>query len=194
MANTCFNSIKIEGPEKDLTILRDHINAICKNRHNNIYRDLYLLLLRLGISKKKAQDAEVRDDFTFEGATLENGILSLNTESAWNFQLSGWELVKKALPSIKIWYLSEELCNDIFITNDHDRRLFTTKWFLDSEDVEPEYFDDDDSLIKYVHDNCDSSVNTMEDLRRFLDDAESEGRFFSLHEISYDSNHLLTSN
>jgi len=189
MANTCFNSIRVSGPAEQISKLAAALTDIFrdKNRHTSMMRSL---LTALGYDEASLGDVDLREDFQLadgpEPVKVENGVLFLSSESAWSFLNSTWALVRKALPGTEIWYLAEEYSCDVFVTNDRRRRFFTTKWFLDSEEVEPMYFDDDRSLIEYVHDNCDSTVSTMIDLRRFLDDAENEDRFFSLHEISYE--------
>ena len=201
MANTCFNSIRIVGPQEHLKKLRQLITDIARifeTRNEDLM--MYTLLKSLGYHDHDLYanpDADYREEFRPDALggplKLEDGVLQLSTESTWNFHADSWALVRQALPGIEIYYLAEEFMGDVFITNDTSRRFFKTKWFLDSEEVEPAYFNDDCSLIEYVHDECDSTVGTMDELQAFLDEADEQDRFYSLHEITYDADARLAS-
>lgn len=198
MSNTCMNTIRIEGPEKDLLDLKDHINAVRKDEKAKHYRNLYLLLLRLGYPQSEAEEFDIREDFTGGDAEIENGILKLDTESAWRFQSSGWEAVRKKFPAVSIYYLAEELGNDIFETNDTARRHFPYKYCLDWWDEqegngETEYFADDCSLIEYVHDNFDSAVGTFEQAQKALQSYNKSpyDSYANLTEIHYNTEYNL---
>lgn len=197
MSNTCTNSIRIEGPEKDLLALKDHINAVRKDEKAKHYRNLYLLLLRLGYPKSEAEEFDIREDFTGGDAEIENGILKLDTESAWRFQSSGWEAVRKKFPAVSIYYLAEELGNCLFETNDTARRHFPYKYCLDwwdegIGDGETEFFNDDCSLIEYIHDSIDSTVGTFEQAQKALRAYnESPDSYANLTEIHFNTEYEL---
>lgn len=196
MANTCINLIRIEGPEKDLLALKDHINAVRKDEKARRYRNLYLLLLRLGYPEAETKKFDIREDFTGGDAEIENGILKLDTESAWSFQCSGWEAVRKKFPAVSIYYLAEELGCCVFETNDTAGRHFPYKYCLDWWDEklcdgETEYFNDDCSLIEYVHDHFDSSVGTFEQAKKALEAFGEKDNLANLTEIQYNSEYEL---
>lgn len=198
MANICINSIRIEGPEKDLLTLKDHINAVRKDKKSSHYRNLYLLLLRLGYPESEAKKLDIREDFTGGDAEIENGILRLDTESAWSFQSSGWEAVRKKFPAVSIYYLAEELGNGLFETNDTARRHFPYKYCLDWWDEEEgngetEYFNDDCSLIEYVHEHFDSAVSTFEQAEKALQTINETplDSYANLTEIHYNTEYQL---
>lgn len=198
MANTCINTIRIEGPQKDLLALRDHINAVRKDENAKHYRNLYLLLLRLGYPQSEAEEFDIREDFTGGDAEIENGILKLDTESAWSFQSSGWEAVRKKFPAVSIYYLAEELGNCVFETNDTARRHFPYLYCLDwwdekKGDGETEYFNDDNFLIEYVHDHFDSTVGTMEQAEKALRayNNSPDDSYANLTEIHYNTEYQL---
>lgn len=196
MSNTCMNTIRIEGPEKDLLALKDHINAVRKDEKAKHYRNLYLLLLRLGYPQSEAEGFDIRDDFTGGDAEIENGILKLDTESAWRFQSSGWEAVRKKFPAVSVYYLAEELGNCVFETNDIARRHFPYKYCLDWWDEqegngETEYFNDDCSLIEYVHDHFDSTVGTFEQAEKALQAFGEKDNLANLTEIHHNTEYEL---
>lgn len=196
MSNTCMNTIRIEGPEKDLLALKDHINAVRKDKEAKHCRNLYILLLRLGYPQSKAEEFDIREDFTGGDAEIENGILKLDTESAWRFQSSGWEAVRKKFPAVSIYYLAEELGNCLFETNDTTRRHFPYKYCLDWWDEregngETEYFNDDCSLIEYVHDHFDSTVGTFEQAEKALQAFGERDNLANLTEIHHNTEYEL---
>lgn len=193
MSNCCLNTIKIEGPEPDLLSLRDHINAVRRDPLSKQYRNLYLLLLRLGYSEEEAKNTEMREDFTGGDAEIRDGVLCLDTESAWDFQGAGWEMVHSKYSNCSIYFQAEEFGCDIFCTNDTSGHLFPDKYCLDWGDDETgecdmEYFHDDCSLIEYVHDHFDSTVGTFEEAKAALKEFSEGNRcdaYANLYEISY---------
>jgi len=201
MANTCFNSIRITGPQEHLEKLQQLITDIARIFETRYEKSMmYSLLKSLGYHDHDLYanpDADYREEFKPDalGAPLkiEDGVLELSTESAWDFHTESWELIRKALPGTQVYYLAEELCGDVFITNDVERRFFKTKWYLDSEEVDSEYFNDNRALVEFVHDKLDSTVETIEDVHAFLERTEEQDRFFSLHEITRDKDARLAS-
>ena len=192
MANCCLNTIRIEGPEADLLLLKQRINAVRKEKNKKGW-DLYRLLLRLGVQEETAAAADCRDDFTGGDATIEDGVLHLDTESAWSFADEGWELLRTMFPEIDVYYLAEEPANGVFVTNDIARKYFKSIYYLDfsedGEESQTEYFDDEKSLVDYVRDNFDNSVSTFRQARQALTDFSNSGRdsYAELLTISYDN-------
>ena len=202
MSNCCCNIIKIEGPQADLLSLRDHINAVRALPLSMDYSHLARLLLRLGYSEKDIDGIDLRENFTGGEAVVENNILTLDTESSWDFKGSGWEKVHSKYSNCSIYFSAEEFGCDIFETNDTSGHLFGSKYCLDWADDaegtgETEYFADDCELIEYVHDNFDSTVGTFEEAKAALgafEEDESGSRFVSLHEIEYNTEYQLEKN
>ena len=194
MANTCFNTIRIEGPAKDLESIKAHIDSVIRNEDNSEYPNgygLFRLLLLLGYKADELMDTGCRDEF-YEHPEIKDGILHLSTESAWCFQDEGWKLVKRKYPKNSIYYVAEEFGCDVFETNDTDRKHFKTRYALDwgdeSGDGEVAYFDDTCSLIEYVHDQIDSGVGNWQEMKEALEGLnDGEDSFPNLHTITYDN-------
>lgn len=199
MANTCCNTIKVTGPEKDLDQLNKHICAVIDDaKKTSIYNypGMNDLLQALGYTPEQLKDIRRREWLNNDRPKIEDGVLSLNTESAWNFQGEAWELVKKKYPSLDIYYQAEETGMDIFCTNDTTGKYFQDKYLLDwyrDDDGEMEYFQDDTALIEYVQKNIDSTVSTFEDVQELLDtiNKESDDNFARLHKIEYENCYAL---
>ena len=99
---------------------------------------------------------------------------------------------------MSIYYLAEELGNCIFETNDTARRHFPYTYCLDwwDEEIgdgETEYFNEDSSLIEYVHDHFDSTVATFEQAKKALrayNDSPDDS-YANLTEIHYNTEYDL---
>lgn len=199
MANTCINTIRIEGPQEDLLALRDHINAVRHDERFHNTRSLYLLLLRLGYSHEQALAMDIREDFNGGDATIDDqGVLTLDTESAWSFPASGWEAVRKKFPGVNIYYLAEELGNCLFETNDITGKHFRYRFCLDTwidDEGNTEYFEDEESLIEHVRERYDATVRTLEQAKEALHEAESrsEDNCANLIPIHYNTEYNLFS-
>lgn len=199
MANTCCNTIKIVGSKRKLDLLNKAICAIidaarAKNKYN--YPGMEDLLLFLNYTPEQIKDISCREWFNNGKPEFKDGVLTINTESAWNFQGWAWELVKNKYPSIDIYFRSEELGCEIFCTNDTSGLYFQDKYLLDwyrDDEGEQEYFSDDCSFIEYVQDNIDSSVSTFEEAMRALKDIQDDSSddYANLYEIEYDTSYNL---
>lgn len=198
MSNTCFNTIKVDGPRKKLDKLSALVVDIRSNRTE--CWDLYNLLRRLGYTDKYARSREIRECFS-DTPVLENGVLTFHTESAWYFQGSGWESVRRKLRGIRIYHLSEELGCGIFETNDDAGMHFNEKYILDYSDGEDggtEYLADDDALVSFVKEHFCQSVTDIQSVHTFLssmdDFNEKEcqyDRYALLYEVEYEHSYNL---
>lgn len=200
MANCCCNSIKVTGPEKDLKKLSKHICAVIDDAKKiNIYNypGMDDLLQALGYTPEQLKDIRRREWFNNDKPKIEDGILSLCTESAWSFQGEAWELVKKKYPKLDIYFQAEELGNDIFCTNDTTGKYFPERYLLDwnkDGNGEMEFFNDNDDFIKYVKDNIDEEINDFESAMKALKDINENGvedDFAYLHEVEYFTDYAL---
>ena len=198
MANICCNTIKISGPPKRLRTLNGQITSFMHGRKPDPgnHSDLYDFLRSLGYSEKKLRNISCQEDFTGGPPTLKDNVLTLLTESSWNFQGSAWELVKKKYPSLEIYFLADEPGNEIFCTNDTSGAYIPQKYSLDWQDetgdCDLQYFDDDCSLIEYVHDRFDSSVGDMDAVQHTITEMnENPDGYAVIREIEYDNSFLL---
>lgn len=194
MSNTCCNEIRIEGSAKALRKIQNAASAAIKQDDKNAW-NMPIALRELGFKDKDLQTKSIREDI-YEVDTSEKGVLKISTESAWCFQPESWELIKSKFPSVSIYFLSEEFGCDVFCTNDTERRHFKMKYALDysaDDDCAVEYFDDDCSLIEFVHDHFDSTVGSFEEMQSALEEINDRGGddYACLHTIDYETSFEL---
>lgn len=204
MANTCLNEIYITGKPATLHKLYDAIRAV-RAEKNKETSDLYRLLQRLGY---KNASVSARENFTGEVELIKDfhnkrtlrteELIRICSESSWNFQGAAWQLVKKKYPSLSIYYLEEENGCNIFSTNDTEREYITCKYSLDYQtqdgDSDVVYFDDDCTLIEYVHDIFDSTVGTFQEAQeaiQSIEDSSDGDSYATLREVCFDDNYNL---
>ncbi len=195
MANTCLNTIKIEGPRRTLVRIKNEINKTIAESPQNKTCDLYRLLQSLRYNDKTLKGVSCREEFNSE-PNIRDGVLTILSESAWSFQGTAWELVCRHFPSISVLFLAEEFGCDIFITNDTEHRLIKTRYAIDwsnaQGDGEIEYFDDEHAFTQYVHDNIDIEVNDFESARKAVIALNnSKDCFGYIREVEYQTGYNL---
>lgn len=94
---------------------------------------------------------------------LENAVLRWVDMAAWGPVIGVFELIEKAIPGLKVYFTAEEEGCDVFVTNDAEGRFFTARYILSTE-VDWEYFDDLDSLLKHASMLCGRNITTIEQL------------------------------
>ena len=90
--------------------------------------------------------------------SLQEDILRMNVESAWDEPSETRHFLQTVFPSLKIYYQTEEPGMCIFQTNDHDGTYFPEKWLLDWCDEKKdlyfyEYFEDLPAVVAYLKEN-----------------------------------------
>ena len=112
--------------------------------------------------------------------SLEDGVLSIETETAWGEMDEVRHFIEKVYPALKIYYYEEEPGSEIYQTNDKHGHFFTQKYVFDDHEGEGmEYFDDSESLLAFASEAMNLKLETIEDLNDAVDDSEG----FSFHEI-----------
>ena len=90
--------------------------------------------------------------------TLKNGILKINTETAWGEMSETRHFIEQKYPSLQIFFQTEECGMCIFQTNDATGEVFPERWLLDYNDEKEnifiwEYFVDLPAVIEYLKGN-----------------------------------------
>ena len=112
--------------------------------------------------------------------SLDDGILSIETETAWSEMQEVRQFIQSVYPSLKIFYYEEEPGWGIYQTNDHEKRFFPFRYILDDLDGEgPEYYDDIDSLLTAASEIFGKELKTMADLNEIVENSDG----YSLHDI-----------
>ena len=112
--------------------------------------------------------------------SLEDGILSIETETAWGEMDEVRHFIEKVYSALKIYYYEEECGCEIYQTNDSHGHFFTSRYILDDLDGEgPEYYDDIDSLLKAASEIFGKELDSMADLNEIVENSDG----YSLHDI-----------
>ena len=113
--------------------------------------------------------------------SLNDGILLIETETAWGEMNEVRHFIEKVYPALKIYYYEEECGCEIYQTNDRNGHFFSSRYIFDDQDGEgKEYFDNPKTLLAFASRAMGMKLKTIED----LNDAVSDSDCFSFHEIS----------
>lgn len=196
MANTCCNSIRIDGPAADLKKI--HAAALAAQNEINVEKsDLYRMLERLGATEERLEGIRCREDYT--GGPVEydeeTETVIIESESANSFQHDAWQLVKKMFPKVSIYYRADEPGNMLFVTNDvygvHFHTRLRVDWSTADGGGEIAYLDDPDEFVPYVKKNINPTVETEEQARLALAALEDEDGCGIVTEIDFDESNAL---
>ena len=112
--------------------------------------------------------------------SLEDGILSIETETAWGEMDEVRHFIEKVYPALKIYYYEEECGCEIYQTNDRHGHFFSSRYIFDDQDGEGmEYFDKPETLLAFASRAMAKKLKTIEELNDAVDDSDG----FSFHEI-----------
>ena len=158
MANWAYSVYKIKGSEEEVAALYKTIQDLEQRKESllpNGFGKLWLgnLVQALGGDWEKIYCRGQILDYS-----LENGILKINTETAWGEMSDVRHLIEIKYPSLQIFFQTEECGMCIFQTNDATGEIFPERWLLDYNDEKEnifiwEYFTDLPAVIQYLKDN-----------------------------------------
>ena len=158
MANWAYSVYKIKGSEEEVAALYKTIQDLEQRKESllpNGFGKLWLgnLVQALGGDWEKIYCRGQILDYS-----LENGILKINTETAWGEMSDVRHLIEIKYPSLQIFFQTEECGMCIFQTNDATGEIFPERWLLDYNDEKEniyiwEYFKDLPAVIEYLKGN-----------------------------------------
>ena len=180
MPNWCDTQYKIIGKKEEVQDLYSKIQQLQNMEEPlepNGFGNLWLgcLLTILGGDWEKVYCRGKIIDFS-----LDDGVLSINTETAWSEMQEVRQFIQQNYPSLEIFYYEEEPGWGIYQTNDHDKRFFSFRYILDDlEGDGPEYYDDTDPLLKAASEIFGKELKTMAGLEEIVENSDG----YSLHYI-----------
>ena len=158
MPNSAYTQYKIKGSESEVAALHKTIHDLEQRKESllpNGFGKLWLgnLVHVLGGDWNKIYCRGQILDYS-----LDNGILTINTETAWGEMSETRHFIQTKFPSLKIYFQTEEPGMCIFQTNDSSGDIFPEKWLLDWNDEAKnlyiyEYFTDLPAVVTYLKDN-----------------------------------------
>ena len=180
MANWAYTSYRMVGKKEEVTDLYNKIQQL-QNMNEplepNSWGTLWLgcLVTILGGNWNEIYCRGHIIDFS-----LEDGVLSIETETAWGEMDEVRHFIEKVYPALKIYYYEEECGCEIYQTNDRHGHFFPERFILDDfEGDGPEYYNDTDSLLKAASEIFGKKLKTMADLNEIVENSDS----YSLHDI-----------
>jgi len=158
MPNWCYTQYKIKGSESEVVALHKTIQTLEQREESllpNGFGKLWLgnLVHVLGGDWEKIYCRGQILDYN-----LDNGLLVINTETAWSEMSEVRHLIQSKYPSLQIFFQTEEPGMCIFQTNDRTGEYFPERWLLDWNDEQNslylwEYFKDLPAVIEYLKNN-----------------------------------------
>ena len=158
MPNWAYTQYKIKGSESEVAALHKTIQDLEQRKESllpNGFGKLWLgnLVHVLGGDWNKIYCRGQILDYS-----LDNGILTINTETAWGEMSETRHFIQTKFPSLKIYFQTEEPGMCIFQTNDSSGDIFPEKWLLDWNDEAKnlyiyEYFTDLPAVLSYLKEN-----------------------------------------
>lgn len=158
MPNWAYTTYKIRGSEVEVAALHKTIQDLAERKESllpNGFGKLWLgnLVKALGGDWEKVYCRGQILDYS-----LENGILRINTETAWGEMSEVRHLIEAKYPSLQIFFQTEECGMCIFQTNDASGDVFPERWLLDYNDEKAnlfiwEYFTNLPAVIEHLKEN-----------------------------------------
>lgn len=184
MANTCFTSYAVTGPEAGLKrLMRDLKDRSGVPPEGPPPEWVGHFLRRTGHDPEKELD-RFGEIVGYTVRLGEDGILWFDIESGWSRCECLEEILRKEY-GVEVWFLEEELGCDVFCTNDAARRFFPQFIAIDDMDGEGlDYYDEADARAKLRELFGDSSgIDYDNDSLEELADAvfRQEEREVSMH-------------
>lgn len=190
MPNWCTTSYVISGPKNDVRSLYDRMKRL-QNRKESLLPNgfgktwLGNLVSRLGVDW---HTVDCRGDWS--NLRMKGGDLHFDTQTAWSRCEDVETVIRDKYPDLEITFLSEELGNGIFETNDATGEIFPDRVIIDTEDEGTEYYTCAEALqvlcdklnLDPETTSWEQAMKLCEEYNDLRDTAENEARIW-VHEV-----------
>ena len=182
MPNWAYTSYKIKGSEEEIAALHKTIQDLEQREESLLPNGFGKLWLGNLVHALGGDWNDIYCRGQILDYSLENGILKINTETAWGEMSDVRHFIEQKYPSLQIFFQTEECGMCIFQTNDATGEIFPERWLLDYNDEKEnifiwEYFVDIPAVIEYLKGNgiITKDVNpTKEAINAVLSEIEEE--------------------
>ena len=166
MPNWCTTSYALIGEKKEILALYRRMKHLQERKEpllpNGFGKNwLGCLVKRLG---SDPQSVYCRGEWS--GLELSGEILRFDTMHAWSRPAEVEMLIEKAYPSVKIFFLEEELGMEIFQTNDEAGEYFKEQVIIDEESDGMEYYSEE-SALKHLTELAGRPITSWEEAEAF---------------------------
>ena len=158
MPNWAYTSYKIKGSEEEIAALHKTIQDLEQREESLLPNGFGKLWLGNLVHALGGDWNDIYCRGQILDYSLENGILKINTETAWGEMSDVRHLLETKYPSLQIFFQTEECGMCIFQTNDATGEIFPERWLLDWNDEKKnvfiwEYFKELSAVIEYLKGN-----------------------------------------
>lgn len=158
MPNWDYTQYKIKGGEEEVAALHNTIKDLDQREESLLPNGFGKLWLGNLVHALGGDWNDIYCRGHILDYSLENGILKINTETAWGEMSDVRHLLETKYPSLQIFFQTEECGMCIFQTNDATGEIFPERWLLDYNDEKEnvfiwEYFKDLPAVIEYLKNN-----------------------------------------
>ena len=162
MPNWCATTYRVYGDEKQrkkLYSIIEELDKLPEPRVQNGFGNLWLgcIIDYLG---GDWNEIACRGDITSYYKTKD--YIQIDMETAWRELHEFRHYVEKKLPGLKIYYIADEPGMCEYYTNDKDYSIFHTRYHLDFEDYDSEYFESLEDLAKWMNGIEDHRFSNVE--------------------------------
>jgi len=186
MPNWCDTTYKCVGEPKDLQALKKVLDANFKRKTSRVpngFGTCWIgnIIDQLGYDWQKYRCRGEITDYS-----LDEGVLTINQNTAWCEQEGFRQVIQLKFPSITVYYQEQEPGCDVFATNSFE--YFPERFFLDSSE-DWEYFETITEVAEYVKDivghEVEEDVDAIQQaLDDYVEEQDDDDLFFSLHEFT----------
>lgn len=158
MSNWAYTTYKIKGSEVEVAALHNTIKDLDHREESLLPNGFGKLWLGNLVNALGGDWHDIYCRGQILDYAYENGILSINTETAWGEMSETRHFIKTKYPSLEIYFQTEEPGMCIFLTNDSAGTYFPDRWLLDWNDEKEavyvyEYFKDLPAIVSYLKEN-----------------------------------------
>lgn len=176
MSNPAFMSVSIVGDRRQMRSLYQKMIRLQNRKEPLIENGFYYPKRWLGnlVARLGGDWHELYCRGTWDYLKINNKSLYFFTESAWQAPFDVLHLIKKVYPGLEIYFSAEGDGWDTYLTNDAERRFFTSRFELDMP-PENDYYDTIEEVAELVGNYIGKKIEpTKEAVYAAIDDWEMQ--------------------
>lgn len=183
MANNCYTTYKIVGP---LHVLNKLCDTLFQVQNHPVYKEtchywgdpwMGDILLYLGYTEEEIKDARHRGGIQSWEFDDEEGVVTMETMTAWGEMYEWRHLVSAKFPELKWYYISTDEFGNFYSTNDSEGRFFDYQYHVDAYVPRDGYcmdFKNIEEAAEYLQEDLGVLATSYEELSQLCDKYNGE--------------------
>ena len=167
MPNWCTTSYALTGGRKEVRSLYRKMKRLQERKTPLVPNGYGTRWLGCLVKSLGADPEKVYCRGEWSNLALKDGLLRFDTVHAWSRPAEVEMLIEKAYPSLKIYFIEEELGMDIFQTNDATGEYFKEQIIIDEEPDGMEYYTEE-AALRRLSELAGSPVSDWEEAEAFV--------------------------